>query len=113
MPFLDSEVRRQYINTWQRNNRQKTRCYAKRLYNRNRKFLRNLRKNSKCARCGEPHWACLDFHHIDPSTKSFSVNMMGGAHSIKRIQEEIAKCIVLCSNCHRKEHAPEDLPPML
>ena len=55
--------------------------------------------------CGENHPACLDFHHKDKKDKSFNVAIMASSgYSIEKIKEEIAKCIVLCSNCHRKEH---------
>ena len=56
-----------------------------------------------CAHCGENDYRCLDFHHIDPSTKSFSIGNQE-ARSFQSILKEIQKCIVLCSNCHRKEH---------
>jgi hypothetical protein len=56
-------------------------------------------------KCGEDHPACLDFHHRDPSTKSFCPNE-GIKKCVKPslMIEELAKCDVLCSNCHRKEH---------
>ena len=61
-----------------------------------------------CAVCGEKHPAVLDFHHIDASTKSFSV---GSFDSYKGgwdvVYEEIMKCIVMCSNCHRISHYDE------
>jgi hypothetical protein len=53
--------------------------------------------------CGEKHPAALDFHHTDPSTKKASVGSLN-MDSIAAINAEIAKCIVLCSNCHRKLH---------
>lgn len=54
-----------------------------------------------CADCGyaeHPH--ALDFDHRDPSTKSFGI---GGAwsKSLARVAAEIAKCDVVCANCHR------------
>jgi len=41
----------------------------------------------------------MDFHHVD-GEKSMTLGEVGGA-SLKRIHAEIAKCIVLCANCHR------------
>jgi hypothetical protein len=72
-------------------------------------YVRNIRIQSKCARCPENHPACLDFHHIDPSTKDKSRpsrlhQAFDISWSIERIKKEIDKCEILCSNCHRKEH---------
>jgi hypothetical protein len=63
-----------------------------------------------CERCGFSHPAALDFHHRDPSRKSFAI-ATGPAlgKSWETIVEEIAKCEVLCANCHRIEHASEVL----
>jgi hypothetical protein len=58
-----------------------------------------------CARCPENDPVCLEFHHRDPMTKLF--NITHGVYSamrIDRLEEEAAKCDVLCANCHRKEH---------
>jgi hypothetical protein len=50
----------------------------------------------------------LDFHHDGQSEKDFNVaDMAGQGLSIKAIQIEIEKCIILCSNCHRIEHYEE------
>jgi hypothetical protein len=67
-------------------------------------WFRQYKQTLCCEVCGENHPACLDFHHIDLSLKKFSVSAKRDRPSLKRLQEEIAKCQVLCANCHRKEH---------
>lgn len=59
----------------------------------------------KCSRCPENHPACLDFHHICGNKTKNVAKMVTEKLSMKTIMQEIAKCIVLCSNCHRKEHS--------
>jgi hypothetical protein len=45
----------------------------------------------------------LEFHHRDKSKKDMDVtHMLSGGYSIKRIEAELAKCDVLCANCHRR-----------
>ena len=59
-----------------------------------------------CIVCGEAEKACIDFHHLDPSTKHKSVAQLVSSHSaLKTIKKEIDKCVCLCANCHRKVHA--------
>ncbi len=67
-------------------------------------YLRSIKEALSCEVCGESRAVCLDFHHRDASTKSFSV----GLHSNRAfavIDTEIAKCMVICSNCHRVLHS--------
>lgn len=59
-------------------------------------------KSSGCKVCGEKEIACLDFHHL--GDKDVTVSSMLGWND-DRVKEEIAKCVVLCANCHRKHHA--------
>src|SRR5271157_5223448 len=71
-----------------------------------RSWLREIKQVLKCNRCPESFWACLDFHHTDPAEKDSSVaHAIRDSWSKKRILAEIAKCEVLCKNCHAKEHA--------
>jgi hypothetical protein len=63
-----------------------------------------LKKGLKC-KCGESHIACLDFHHRDRNEKDFNLgNCWNKGWSKDKILAEVAKCEVMCSNCHRKEH---------
>lgn len=45
----------------------------------------------------------LEFHHIDPSTKSFSFNK-AKSYSWEQISSELKKCVIVCANCHREIH---------
>lgn len=75
---------------------------------RNKRFTKsrykilNEWKSCGCIICGESDTACLDFHHI--SEKNFEISNKITSISIKELEEEKDKCIVLCSNCHRKLH---------
>lgn len=60
-------------------------------------------ENCECYRCEEEHPATLDFHHIGDKDMGIA-EMANNRYSIKRIKEEMENCIVLCANCHRKEH---------
>lgn len=56
----------------------------------------------RCVRCG--YGKCieaLEFHHRDPSTKRFAFGS-GDTPSWHILVEEVAKCDLLCSNCHRE-----------
>lgn len=72
------------------------------------RWLAEYKSHCACKHCGETHPACLQFHHRDPSMKDFSIsNAVGWGWSIARIEAEIAKCDVLCGNCHAKIHYAE------
>ena len=45
--------------------------------------------------------ASLELHHINPKEKEFS---FGGIKKISILKEELRKCILLCSNCHKEVH---------
>lgn len=66
-------------------------------------WFRTFKSSLKCSNCPETHYATLQFHHTDPSKKDMNVSNMR-YYSIETIKKEIEKCIVLCANCHAKEH---------
>ena len=58
-----------------------------------------------CSRCGEVSLACLEFHHRDPAEKTRSISgMVSYEVSVQDLKQEMAKCDLLCANCHRREH---------
>ena len=55
-----------------------------------------------CVDCGGSFPQCaMDFDHRDPTTKVRSVTQMISNASIERILAEVAKCDIVCANCHR------------
>lgn len=69
----------------------------------------------KCSRCGyDRNIAALEFHHTDPSKKLFQLDARHLSNSsIERIKEESEKCILLCSNCHKEIHYPNQTKEQL
>jgi len=108
MPFKDLEKRRayqkEYKRHWYKGNKMRHISYVRNREVGMEAWFRRYKQTLCCEVCGENHPACLDFHHIDPSQKKFSVSAKRDRPSLKQLQEEIAKCQVLCANCHRKEH---------
>jgi hypothetical protein len=76
--------------------------YAKERYEARRSFINSYKTEIGCQHCGyNEHPVALEFDHIDPSTKKFSIGSQLMSMSWKSIHEEIAKCQVLCANCHQ------------
>ncbi|WP_440006894.1 homing endonuclease associated repeat-containing protein [Halomicrococcus sp. SG-WS-1] len=73
----------------------------------NRAWVHRYKQSSSgCARCNETDPACLDFHHLNEDEKEMAVGkMVTYGYSKSQLEEEIKKCLILCANCHRKEHS--------
>jgi hypothetical protein len=56
-----------------------------------------------CGRGGPP--PLFEFHHRDPREKEFGVSEDGIVRRWEKIVAELAKCVMLCANCHREVHA--------
>ena len=116
MPAKDPEKRRATVRAWYARvkhtfgpevlERRKTNRENRQLEIRT--WFLELKGSLSCARCGEDHPACLQFHHPDPRVKETSIaDAVRRGFSRKRLLAEIAKCEVLCANCHAKHHARE------
>lgn len=67
-------------------------------------------KGGCCELCGYNKFVgALDFHHKDPKTKEFSISSKGYTRSWGKVKEELDKCVLLCSNCHREIHYNKNL----
>ena len=65
------------------------------------------KKTLSCECCGENRYWVLDFHHKDPKEKDLEVSLVVRQCSKQKLLEEIEKCMVVCSNCHRDIHYKE------
>jgi hypothetical protein len=71
-----------------------------RLRNRNQRHAENYKIKHGCALCPMRDPRCLDFHHLRDKTSNVSRACRQG-WSLARLDAEMAKCTVLCANCHR------------
>ena len=108
MARSSKEKNREYQAKWYAANRllQQERTYARKK--RLQEWLKNRKASLFCSDCGESHPATLDFHHVNPEEKEINIGKVTTVGwSIGRIEKEIEKCVVLCSNCHRKHHSDQ------
>lgn len=106
MPRKDPEARRayhrEYMRKWYAENKEKHAAYvarvSKRVYEEISEYV-NHAKKSPCTDCGGtfPPEA-MDFDHL--RDKKFSIGK-NGRRSLREVVEEITKCELVCSNCHR------------
>ena len=72
---------------------------------RQRKLLLRIHKikvERGCVDCGyNTHAAALDFDHLPGHIKTARIATMSGGSKWELIEAEIAKCEVVCANCHR------------
>jgi hypothetical protein len=109
MPIKDPVIRainhKKYMKeVWYPANKAKHQMMVHRRKGAIQLFLRNIKRLSGCIRCPEKDWRCLDFHHKYRKKEAALSRMPQLGWSWKRILAEVRKCIVICSNCHRKEH---------
>jgi hypothetical protein len=71
-----------------------------------RKRVDQIRTSRPCANCKRTYYAVQTaFHHRDPSTKIASISsLVNQCRPWDVIETEIAKCDLLCHNCHALRH---------
>ena len=72
------------------------------LYN----FLIEHFKENPCISCGETNPILLDFDHLGDKKMNIA-QAIKNRWSLEKLQDEIDKCQVLCSNCHRMKTAKD------
>jgi hypothetical protein len=82
-------------------NKKRAKLVRKKRY----RLVNRIKTKAGCLQCGDKRHFVLDYHHMDPRTKSYDISeMVKRLHAVEKIKQEIAKCILLCSNCHREAH---------
>ena len=74
--------------------------YQRERRERHRKAIQDLKERTPCADCGGrfPYYV-MDFDHR--GQKSFSLASPVMQCSLKTLMKEVAKCDIVCANCHR------------
>ncbi len=109
MPFKDPKVakekNREYQRKWYQNNSKTQQRRVQERQRRNRQWLYEYKKRECCEKCKISHPAVLDFHHKPGEDKKFSLgDAIRLGFSLTKIKDEIAKCEIVCANCHRMIH---------
>lgn len=84
------------------------RCRIEAVENWRRRVKKRLveRAGGACEICGyNAHYRALQFHHVDPRQKKFSINRSGITRSYEEVRAEADKCVLLCANCHAEVEA--------
>ena len=100
----NKDKRIEYVRKWRGSTKRNTS-----VSRRDRKKYCVEYKGNACADCGfqSEYLSVFDFHHIDPSTKSFQIATVGRSCKLEKLNEELDKCVLLCANCHRIRHEKE------
>jgi hypothetical protein len=78
-------------------------CSSEAVHRRRRRLKSMLvaELGGRCEICGyDRYLGALEFHHRDPTEKSFGVAGGGITRSLARLRDEVRKCALLCANCH-------------
>jgi ribosomal protein L30E len=103
MPYKDPQKQKEATRKHYLANKDK---FKQRLIKRrivSKQYVDNLKSELACKECGCNNPECLDFHHTKDK-KTTICNLRRGGISISTIDNEIDKCIIICANCHRKQH---------
>ena len=105
MPYKNKKKRNEYNKKWRKNNKKKQREYNIKWKQKLRDWYANYKLASPCVVCGETRPAVLEAHHVHPENKSFSMHEgVKLGVSIRRLETEASKCIIVCCLCHRLFH---------
>ena len=97
---------KKYFQDYYKRNREKKLAQCAERYALIRAIIHEYKAETGCITCGDKrHWV-LVFHYRDSSQKEFSIGANSG-RSMTKIVNEMAKCDVMCANCHRDLHHQE------
>ncbi len=106
MPYKNPEDQKAYHRKWYERNseriKKKSKVSNKKYKERNAQFVRNIKSSNPCTDCSDYfHYTAMDFDHISEDKDENVSRLVNDGISLKRIEKEINKCELVCSNCHR------------
>lgn len=94
----------EYQKKWYEENKQKHQANVRKVKQKAKEYVWELKVDGCCIICKEQHPACLDFHHRNESKKLFNIGTAYLNRGFNQIKKEIEKCDLVCGNCHRIYH---------
>lgn len=74
-------------------------------------YIQEIKLQRGCADCGyREHVEALDFDHMPGHEKEHKIATLAAGARREKIDAEIAKCEVVCANCHRVRTAQRRYP---
>lgn len=95
---------RRYYCENKEKHRKVTTARKKKMVQKNQEYVWDWLSNHPCVDCGETDIVVLEFDHQKNKESTISRAVVTGWSTL-RIQKEIDKCEVRCSNCHKKKTA--------
>lgn len=101
------EKNREYQREWYRKNSSRKIALSRSRVSKYKTLIREYKSEMGCYECGVNNGACLDFHHKNKKEKIIAISLaiVHKNWGKDKLLNEASKCIVLCSNCHRKHHS--------
>lgn len=102
MPYKDKDKQREAQARWARNNRDTLNKHRNAHRRRNTERVREIKEASPCTDCNKSYpFYVMDFDHVTGEKLNNVGTMLGKNAAWVRIKAEIAKCELVCANCHR------------
>lgn len=105
MPYRNKEDQAAYGRSYYERNRELTLVRSaagrKKSRARNQVYVQQLKGSTPCADCGViyPYYV-MQFDHLGDDKEGDVATISSHGTSIKRLEEEISKCQIVCANCH-------------
>lgn len=93
---------------WKGREKEYAREYNRKRNRRVKVRMLEMHGTTSC-KCGESRPWCLVFHHRNPDEKSFGIAVTTRrSYPDDELVAELAKCDVMCHNCHANLHYEEN-----
>lgn len=108
--YRDAEKRKAAYRRYYYRNKNRQKVWSKKRVHELRRRIDEYKAEHKCSRCGFSDWRALQFHHRDDEEKVTEIAVaVTRGWSWDHLMEEVAKCDLICANCHQIEHSTKPL----
>lgn len=104
--YNKTDTKKQYYKEYYQKNKDKAYEYNKVKWDKRYElFYNEVYVGKSCERCGFNDIRALELHHKDPNNKDFTIGSVIRTKKWEDLMNEVAKCEILCANCHKIEHS--------